>query len=105
MPKGSGISFSFSLWFCPKALCNLGSAAPEAWEGRGGDFYWHIQKGGILVGAIILFLSEHKKHDSVLNLSPTPAFSSSVDIAFIVSLINVIIIILSHPKKPSLRQA
>lgn len=49
--------------------------------------------------ATILFLSEHKKRNSGLSLSPTFTVSPSVDIVFIVSLINVIIIFLNHYKK------
>lgn len=47
------------------------------------------------MGAVIIFLSEHK---SVLNLSPSLAFSPSTYIVFIVSLINAIIL-LCQPKK------
>lgn len=63
------------------------------------------RKGGILLGAIILFISERKKHNVALNLSPTLAFSPSIDIVFIASLINVIIIFLIHLKEKSLQQA
>lgn len=56
------------------------------------------RNGGVLVGAVILFLFEHKKHNSGLSLSPTLTVSPSVDIVFIVSLINVIIMFLNHYK-------
>lgn len=46
------------------------------------------------MAAVIIFLSEH---NSALNLSPSLAFSPSVYIVFIVSLINAIIL-LCQPK-------
>lgn len=52
---------------------------------------------GILVGAVIIFLSEH---NSALDLSPALALSPSVDVVFIVSLVSAIIL-LCQPKKVS----
>lgn len=49
------------------------------------------------MGAVIIFLSEH---NSALDLSPALAFSPSVDIVFIVSLVNTIIL-LCQPKNIS----
>lgn len=91
--QGCAKGISFPLLSCPEDGIRIYSTPGSG--GTAGFFYWHNQEEGFLVCAVIIFPSEH---NSALNLSASLAFSPSVDIVFIVSLINAIIL-LCQPKK------
>lgn len=92
--QGCAKGISFPLLSCPEDGIRIHSRPGSG--GTAGYFYCRIQEEGFLVGAVIIFPSEH---NSALNLSASLGFSPSVDIVFIVSLINAIIL-LCQPKKP-----
>lgn len=79
-----------------QARCNLDSAAQSVRRKRRLILLAHLERGSILVGAIILFLLNMR---NIIQPLTSLLLSHSVDIFYIASLINVIIIFFKSSKK------